>query len=123
MSIRRSAEWSRTISKGLVVSLCAFTLAGSVFAKDDDDEERGRSNRAYSIGLWGDLPYSDLQAQTGVPNLIADMNKQDLKFTIHNGDLKAGSGSTTTVTPTTCSNAMYAQALGFFNSLRGHGEL
>src|ERR1700730_11298705 len=53
----------------------------------DDDEHEGR---VYAIGLWGDFPYSDIQATTGVPNLIADMNSQDLAFTAHDGDLKAG---------------------------------
>jgi hypothetical protein len=51
--------------------------------------ELGRQD-AYAIGIWGDLPYSDLQALVGVPNLIADMNSQDLAFTAHNGDLKGG---------------------------------
>jgi len=74
-------------------------------------EGRGDDRRsAYAIGLWGDLPYSTTQATVGVPNLIADMNQQDLAFTAHNGDLKAGSGSP-------CNDALYTQALGYFNSL------
>jgi hypothetical protein len=72
----------------------------------------------YAVGLWGDLPYSDLQATVGVPNLIADMNAQNLAFSVHNGDLKAGSSTANSVTPTTCSNALYTQALGYFNSLK-----
>ncbi len=72
----------------------------------------------FSVGLWGDFPYSDVQAQTGVPNLIADMNNSDISFSIHDGDLKAGSGTPGSATPTTCSDALYTQALGYFNSLR-----
>ena len=64
----------------------------------------------YAIGLWGDLPYSTVQATVGLPNLIADMNKQDLAFTAHDGDLKSGSSE--------CTDAVYAQALSYFNSLR-----
>src|SRR5262245_23338127 len=75
----------------------------------------------YAIGLWGDLPYSDMQATTGVPNLIADMNSQDISFSVHDGDLKAGNGITGSDTPTTCQSAtspsIYSQALGYFNSL------
>jgi hypothetical protein len=71
----------------------------------------------YAIGLWGDLPYSDLQAQTGVPNLIKDMNASDIEFSVHDGDLKAGNGTPGSVTPTTCIPALYTQALGYFNSL------
>jgi hypothetical protein len=72
----------------------------------------------FTVGLWGDLPYSDVQAQTGVPNLIADMNNSDISFSIHDGDLKAGNATPNSVTPTTCSDALYTQALGYFNSLQ-----
>lgn len=72
----------------------------------------------YQVGLWGDLPYSDQQATVGVPNLIADMNRQNLAFSVHDGDLKAGSGTPGSTTPTTCSDALYEQALGYFNSLQ-----
>ena len=84
-----------------------------------NDEDRNDNDRdAYAIGLWGDLPYSDVQAITGVPNMIADMNSQDLEFTAHDGDLKAGNSTTGSVTPTDCSDALYIQALNYFNSLR-----
>ena len=75
------------------------------------DEQGGNQGRAYAIGLWGDLPYSPAQAAEGVPNLLADMNSQRLAFTVHDGDLKAGSGSL-------CDDALYAQSLAYFNSLR-----
>jgi hypothetical protein len=71
----------------------------------------------YTIGLWGDLPYNDVQAQAGVPNLIADMNNSDISFSIHDGDLKAGSGIPGSATPTTCSDALYRQSLDYLNSL------
>ena len=61
--------------------------------------------------LWGDLPYSTLQATTGVPNLIDDMNASRLAFTVHDGDLKQGSGSL-------CDDNLYFQALAFFDALR-----
>ena len=44
----------------------------------DDDEQIGRN--PYAIGLWGDLPIRPAGA-VGVPNLIADMNAQQLAFT------------------------------------------
>jgi len=83
---------------------------------DDRDDHEGRGE--YAIGLWGDLPYSDLQATVGVPNLIADMNRHHLEFTVQDGDLKAGNGTPGSVTPTTCSDALYLQAQRFFNSLK-----
>ncbi|HVP63175.1 MAG TPA: hypothetical protein VMT11_21645 [Myxococcaceae bacterium] len=78
---------------------------------DDWYEHEHEEREPYAVGLWGDLPYSTLQADPGLPNLIADMNAQDLAFTAHDGDLKQGSGSL-------CDDALYTRALGWFNSLR-----
>ena len=50
--------------------------------------------------------------------MIADMNAQDLAFTVHNGDLKAGNGTPGSVDTTTCSDELYAQALRYFRSLK-----
>src|ERR1041385_2497651 len=72
---------------------------------------QGDANAAYAIGLWGDLPYSDVQAAVGVPNLIADMNSQNIAFSVHDGDLKQGSNSP-------CDDALYIRSLGYFNSLQ-----
>jgi hypothetical protein len=111
---------------GLVAALMVAAMAlvltadGGSQRRDDDDRDGGhRDDRSgtYAIGAWGDLPYSDLQALVGVPNLIADMNRQDLAFTLHDGDLKAGSGTPGSVTPTTCSDELYAQALRYFSML------
>jgi len=100
------------------IAIVAVIVTG---ARAGDGQDRGRDEqgdrRSYAIGMWGDLPYSDLQATVGVPNLIADMNRQDLAFTVHNGDLKAGSSTPNSITPTTCSDALYAQALAYFNAL------
>jgi hypothetical protein len=38
------------------------------------------------------------------------MNRQDLEFTAHDGDLKAGSGA--------CTDSIYTQALGYFSMLK-----
>jgi hypothetical protein len=94
----------------VATATAGFAIAGKGNGNSEDFE--------YAIGLWGDLPYNDLQATRGVPNLIADMNSQDLEFTVHDGDLKGGSGTPGSATPSTCNDAMYAQALGYFNSLK-----
>jgi hypothetical protein len=98
-----------------VAVLAAGLVAGLAAAGDPSTNNK---TFEYAIGLWGDLPYSDAQAQTGVPNLIADMNSQDIQFSVHDGDLKAGSATAGSVTPTTCGDALYVQALRYFNSLR-----
>jgi hypothetical protein len=97
----------------LAALLAAAITTGLALASNFDNPFRdghGGGRDGYAIGLWGDLPYSDVQATTGVPNLIADMNSQDLAFTAHDGDLKSGSS--------VCTDAVYTQALAYLNSLR-----
>jgi hypothetical protein len=109
----------KTMRNIALVAVAMFTLATTMVAQARQNNDRQETEREkFAIGLWGDLPYSDVQAQIGIPNLIADMNKQELAFTVHDGDLKAGNGTPGSATPTTCVDALYTQALGFFNSLR-----
>jgi hypothetical protein len=101
---------TRLVTAAAVVGIAAASVTGRAVGLDHDDDDRDRGER-YAIGLWGDLPYSAVQATSGVPNLIADMNSQDLAFTVHDGDLKAGSNSP-------CNDALYVQSLGYLNMLR-----
>ncbi len=112
---RATAKWFSLIITLVIVT--ATAVAQGQQRSDNDGPEDGDRGK-FAIGLWGDLPYSDVQALAGIPNLIADMNQQELAFTVHDGDLKAGNGTPGSVTPTTCVDALYTQALGFFNSLR-----
>lgn len=106
----------RLITPTLAALLAAAITAGFALAGNQRRPgDRGpthdwHAEHSYAIGLWGDLPYSTTQASAGVPNLIADMNNQDLAFTAHDGDLKSGS--------TECTNAVYMQGLSYFNSLK-----
>jgi hypothetical protein len=99
--------------RSAVLAACLFAIIAlpltNAFAADERSGGGEHGNNTYAIGLWGDMPYSDLQATVGIPNLIADMNSQDLAFTVHDGDLKAGSGP--------CPDSLYADALARFNSL------
>ena len=104
------------VAQALALLLAVATGVGAVHAHDRDDDEDGVDS--YAIGLWGDMPYSDVQAQIGVPNLIADMNSQKLKFSVFDGDWKAGNAIVGSVTPTTCSNELYAQSLAYLNTLK-----
>jgi hypothetical protein len=65
----------------------------------------------------GDLPYSAVQADPGIPNLVADMNSQELSFSVHDGDLKGGNGPTANPPSVTCDDTLYTQAVGYLNSL------
>jgi hypothetical protein len=109
-----------TFAAALFLSMTGTMVRASGFygAPDDPQDKDQDDKHSYAIGLWGDLPYSDVQAQTGVPNMIAEMNSQDLEFVAHDGDLKAGNSTKGSVTPTTCSDDLYVQGLNYFNSLR-----
>lgn len=100
---------ARRLLQGLAAAALIAVASGAAWADRDDEGNDGREPHA--IGLWGDLPYSAVQTTTGVPQLIADMNAHELKFTVHDGDLKQGSGSL-------CDDNLYFQSQAFFNQLR-----
>jgi hypothetical protein len=97
----------------IVASLLTAAITAGVAVADRGSGGERRDGdgegHAYSIGLWGDLPYNDAQKTVGVPNLISDMNGQRLAFTVHDGDLKAGSGP--------CPDSLYTDAKARFNML------
>jgi hypothetical protein len=103
------APKSFALNAGLRALIAQFFLVLVIIGPAQAREDKG--NDPYSIGLWGDLPYSDAQATIGVPNLIDDMNKQKLAFSVHDGDLKAGSNSP-------CDDALYERSLEYFNTLQ-----
>jgi hypothetical protein len=74
----------------LAALAAAAITAGVVIASRHRDPASSRSPGSYAIGLWGDLPYSERQRTVGVPKLIADMNRQHLAFSVHDGDIKSG---------------------------------
>lgn len=96
--------FGKLLLQAFALPILASATIGIAYADDDDYEKE-----SYSIGLWGDLPYSSAQA-VGVDALIADMNSQRLSFTVHDGDLKAGS--------TRCDDVVYTNALAYFNALK-----
>ncbi len=74
-----------------------YLAQATAYGKDRDHDEfrdHGR-HEAYTIGLWGDLPYSKIGY--GGPDgpkmqaLIKDMNDSRLAFSIFDGDTKDGS--------------------------------
>ena len=116
--VMRRRFWATVTVLVAAAATTALAAGGGFPGRGDDDRDDDQERERYAIGIWGDLPYSDVQAQTGVPNLIADMNSQDLAFTAHDGDLKAGNGISGSTTPTTCADALYLQGLAYLNSLR-----
>src|SRR5262245_15765102 len=117
-SRRKDETMTRRPLLSILAALAAAALVTGIAVGSNG--ETNKKTFEYAIGLWGDLPYSDAQAQTGVPNLIADMNNSDIAFSVHDGDLKAGSSIANSATPTTCQTTteptIYSQGLGYFNS-------
>ncbi len=58
-----------------------------------------------SFGLFGDTPYNAWERRH-LPELIAEMDREDLAFVIHDGDIKSGSDE--------CSDAAFLDILGAF---------
>ena len=120
---QRSRKYFTVSAAILALAALAITVPGSLHGDNGNGNAYGenkdypygvnqKSSRPYAIGLWGDLPYSAEQAAV-IPNLIADMNSQDLAFTAHDGDLRQGSGS-----PNCADGSIYTRAATYFGSLR-----
>src|SRR5215471_9093111 len=96
-----------------IIAVAAGLTGAAVAGKGNGNDKTFQ----YAIGLWGDLPYSAVQQDPGIPNLIADLNNADIQFSVNDGDLKAGNGTSGTPPSSNCDNALYDRALGWLNSL------
>src|SRR4029079_13027364 len=97
----------------IAIAIVLTALIGMAYRALLADDDQGVDDQdAYAIGLWGDFPYSTVQANVGVPNLIAEMNAQRLAFSVHDGDLKTGKGETP------CADALYVQARGYITAIQ-----
>src|SRR6476659_2607273 len=121
-TLQRSYKFVMESAAVLALTAVAFTVPATLHGDNGNGNAYGKnkdypyganqqSSRAYAIGLWGDLPYSAEQAAV-LPNLIADMNSQNLAFTAHDGDLRQGSGS-----PNCADRSIYTRAAIYFGSL------
>ncbi len=90
-----------------VLVLTALSLfAPSTIATADPS---GKDGRKYTLGLWGDMPYTAEQ-NLKIPALIDDMNAAKLAFSVFDGDIKSG-GSL-------CTDDVYTTAVGRFNTFK-----
>ena len=87
--------------------LAAALLAALAIASEGATDAAGGGPRAFEVGLWGDLPYTEEQRAVGVPALIEDMNRDNVAFSIFDGDLKNGSS--------VCSDAVYRDFAGLLD--------
>ncbi len=93
----------------ILAALLAAAATATVAVASYDHRSDPHAPEGYSIGLWGDLPYSDLQKASGVPNIVADMNRQNLAFVADDGDIKSGSSP--------CTDDVYYSFKATLNSL------
>jgi hypothetical protein len=105
-SLYKVSTLGRFVAAALAIG--AITYVGSAKERDDRDEDRDRGSRAYTIGLFGDMPYNAL-GRSQYPALIADINAAHVAFSVHDGDLKAGGDGP-------CDDNLYFTALKNFNS-------
>jgi|GEM_PF-189377 len=63
----------------------------------------------FDIALIGDTPYG-VAAEPRFERVIADINRQNVEFTVHIGDTKSGS--------TRCDDSHYTRVLNWFNSFQ-----
>jgi len=92
----------------MLAIIVAVAFAGSAKEKEEEKESPHES-QAYTIALFGDMPYNAL-GKTQYPALLADINRAHVTFAVHDGDLKAGADGP-------CSDSLYSTALDYFNSL------
>ena len=101
----KTARGRRAIA-AMLVTAALLTARYAAIASDDD--ERGEAG--YTIGLFGDMPYNAL-GRAQYPNLLADINRSHVAFSVFDGDLKAGGDGP-------CSDSLYTTAIANFNVLK-----
>ena len=67
------------------------------------------SAQPVSFGLFGDTPYSHWE-RAHLPDLMAEMDREELAFVVHDGDIKSGSS--------VCSDAVLSDILSVFQASR-----
>ena len=92
----------------LVVSVTAAVIM-SAFVGQAKNDEADRGSEAYTIGLFGDMPYNAL-GRSQYPALLADINRRHVAFSVFNGDLKSGGDGP-------CADSLYYTAIENFNTL------
>jgi hypothetical protein len=102
--------WAAAAALFGAATLMAAAYVVNAKAVDDEWEDGADGGRnAYTIGLFGDMPYNAL-GKAQYPALLADINRSHVAFSVYDGDLKAGGDGP-------CSDSLYYTALANFNKL------
>jgi hypothetical protein len=84
-------------------------MAGSLLGCRSSRPAPGEA-RPWDFALIGDIPYSDQAVSNDFPNLIRQLNRADVSFVIHDGDIKAGAAP--------CTDELFAARLAQFQTIR-----
>src|SRR5215468_7489100 len=72
------------------VGVLAFTPASAALGDSATDPHNDGDNGKYEIALIGDMPYGPA-GRAQYPNVIAEINAANVRFTTFDGDIKNGS--------------------------------
>src|SRR5262249_60895996 len=92
-----------TITIALLAATVAFT------ARPEGAQDGRRGSAAYTIGLFGDMPYNAL-GRSQYPALLDDINANHVAFSVFDGDLNDGGDGP-------CADRLDSTALPNFNRL------
>ena len=99
----RRHKWAAVAAVGAL-----SVLVGVVGAVADDGDDDVRQN-AFTVALWGDMPYSAAEISK-LPALIADINAAKVAFSVFDGDIKSGSSL--------CTDSVFTAAIQRFGTFR-----
>jgi len=99
--------WIKPLAAAAAV-LTAVGL-GSAIGRHGQVPADRHEDAAYTIGLFGDMPYG-AAGQVEYPRLLADLNTARVRFSVFDGDLKAGGDGA-------CVDSLYTRSRDWFNSL------
>ena len=105
-----------TFRRLAIAAAATAAVTASVIAVPSSPASAEDRGGGYTIGLWGDQPYNaaGIAAEASV---VADINKQELVFTVFDGDIKAGKNSFCGTDPGTGYNP-YTNAQSMFGSIK-----
>src|SRR5262249_4429713 len=103
----------------LVLVLLGFLIAAAALAGGAvAGKGKGKGKTVQdAIGLRGGRPHPGGPRHAGIPKPIPDITNADIQFSVNDGDLKAGNGTSGNPPSSNCDDALYERALGWLNSL------
>jgi hypothetical protein len=97
---------TRLLLLALVFLAGGAAVVGVAVVMAGDDAPDRAAGPPFSVGLWGDAPYTAEQVPRALA-MIADMNAAGLAFSVFDGDIKGGAP---------CADRYYTEALGRFQA-------